>query len=146
MKQLFFATAIVVFLFNACSPAGQIPKSITTKATDDEDFFSSGNAIPAELAEAMIKDFPKHKFRGWRKNKLMYSQAMFEKDDLTKVLNQDNVDSIKFFLAARKDTVGYPIVILAAYLKNKTYNGKIYKSIQYIKAAHYCPPPPGCTL
>jgi len=98
---------------------------------------------------------------------LLNTWAMFDRNDLSKVINNPNVDTIKFALAAWKAKgKNYPTVIMVVVLNNSVVNSVnqgdngqwkivqvadrdsrfLFNRVQYLKPGNYCPPPEGCML
>lgn len=148
MKNLFFAAGIIVCTLLSCSSSKNLNNPATTLKTS-QNFFGSSNAISEAEAIAMIKRFPRHKTHFRREKYLANAWAGFDLQDLKTINNKmKNVAGIKFYFAGQiiknKDTARYPTLVMQIMLKDVDKN--LFNSVQYIRAAQYCPPPSGCVL
>ncbi|SRR6185312_7040682 len=164
MKKLFIAAGITVCTLLGCSSSKDI-KGPFPKPTKAEDFFTSPNSISKKQGEAMIQQFPKHKYHFTHKKRLLNTFSYFDPADIRNVFTSPNVDSVFFVLSALVDTgvKHFPTVIMVIKIKSgipivfkdgrpsewtfiQVANREIatFNTIQYIKGTGYCPPPSPC--
>ncbi len=147
---------IFTFFLISCSYNKYLVKTQFQKASDEENYFNSDNALRSADAIAMITAFPIHKYRWPHQYRLLNSSSYFDIKDLQKIANDPNVDAVRFFLAANTDNIKanfrLPIIILQVKLKKtdiQKEKGSVfsYAQYQYLKNIGLCPPPPGgCKL
>jgi hypothetical protein len=147
-----------MFVFFSCSTNKRLVEqanSISSNFDSPDNYFHDSSFIDAKLAELMIKDFPRHKYRGLRKNRLKYAWATFSPHLLEEINKEKNV-KITFFLAnilAKGDSFRLPTVLMQIKLGSSAVavNGKgaanadefpLFATYIYYKPVSLCPPPP----
>jgi hypothetical protein len=157
MRQSIFLLTELMFIFFSCSTNNKLAEQangITSNFDSPDNYFKDSSFIDAKLAELMIKDFPKHKYRGWRKNRLKYAWASFSPHLLEEVNKNKNV-RITFFLAnilKKGDSFRLPTVVMQIKLNSSAVavNGKgvayenqfpLTASYIYYGPSSLCPPP-----
>ncbi len=135
MKKIILLMGAFMFLVISCSSNKYVAKS-----NSDDD-----------IAKTMISVFPTHKYRFLKMGKLRNTSSFLDIGVLRDIINNPNVDSIKFFLAAEIDKGAqfrYPTVVLQIISTDPSQpKGKgsnlMRLNYQYKRTITLCPPPPG---
>ncbi len=160
MKKIIFLIGSAVFFLISCSTGKHARNQMAAlenfkKPDSSENYFGSDNAISEEAAKKIIAKFPKHNYRGWRKKRLNSAWGFFDTTDLKKVVNNVNVEEIKFFWGAidKDGDKNVPTIVLQAKIRKTSHkpNGKgssgeqlfVPETYQYIISIGLCPPPDG---
>lgn len=113
----------------------------TPTGDNPANYFDSKYWVCKEEATPRINAFPRHKT-------VAAAYVRFDTADLKSVIkNLNNIDSVVFRLAVRKDDKNdsIPTVLMVCYMKKKPAKILGFNDVQYIDAQTYCPPPPdGC--
>ena len=162
MKKVFFLPITLAIIFFSCSTNNKLAQeasSIESNFDSPDNIFQDSSFVDAKLAELMIKAFPKHKYRGWRKKRLLNTWATFS-PHLLEEATKNKAFTITYFMAAildEGDSSGLPTVLMQVKHGSSTVavNGKGVDSedkfpaftYSYYKPISICPPPPtGCKL
>lgn len=159
MKKIIFLTASSMFFLISCSLNKRLKDASHIPPTEAENYFNNDTlALSETAAKLMIETFPKHKHKFTRKTQSFREKegygasASFDKEFLQGILNDSNIDSVRFFLAILindgKDSFKIPTIVMQVKLKEtsaKKGKGSMfdYAKYQYLKAGTLCPPPPG---
>ena len=156
MKQLIFFLTALTFFFFSCSTNKRLANNARNTGNenfDSIDYFHSSSFLSTKKAELMIQEFPKHKHRIFGNKQLSYAWASFDPQLLAKINSDQNVDAVKFFLAAiieKGNNFRLPTVVMQVKLKSLHQSGKgsgeenqfppssLYN---YYSPMNLCPPP-----
>ncbi len=149
-KLLLFLTIVLLFLISCGPSKKELRIAYNTNPTPDEKYDNDPNSLSKKAALAMIGEFKRHKYRGWRKHYVDSAWTYFTKDELAKFTKDDNIVSVKFFLAAQinpddKETFKIPTIVVQLVTQdgNKARGSNFSGSVLYVSGTQYCPPPKG---
>lgn len=152
MKKFIFLMGIGMFFLISCSSNKKIAKDVNLFSQSQKDSITP--LTDTTVAKEMIAGFPRHKYRGWQKKHLRSAFVKFDLTDLRTIINDSNVDSIKFFDAVLLKSQSskwkkVPTLVLKVYATEQTgKSSTVQSSVAYYTTSIYdiCPPPSNCTL
>jgi hypothetical protein len=154
MKKLLILAALIPILLISCGIHKNLLRTAyNTPPSENEKYFGPTNSLSEKAALAMIGTFPKHKYRGFRHQKVDSAWTRVDIATMRDILNDKNAESVTLFLAAEinpdaPDTYLLPTVVIQIKLiETDASKGKgsylQFAKTQYLSSPHICPPPRG---
>jgi hypothetical protein len=155
MKKITFFTGVFIFFLISCSTNKNLGNTGNENPESSVNLYGSKFFLKPDVAKAMIAFFKKHDHRFFGKKQIANSWALFDKNLMTTIYNDPNVDSVRCFLAAKRKK-GDPTVVLQVKYKTSTPpkgkgagDDRLYPPgmfYQYFSAEAMCPPPNDCMV